>query len=101
MLPNLSNIKPSNSRSHASPGVSSGLERDKACVHMTPVHVWSSRVQFFVTLWTVAHRAPLSMGFFKQEYLWVAVSSSCGSSPPSEQTCIFCVSFIGRWILYH
>ena len=26
-------------------------------------HVW-----FFVTLWTVAHQAPLSMGFFRQEY---------------------------------
>ena len=27
-----------------------------------------SRVQLFATLWTVAHQAPLSMGFFKQEY---------------------------------
>ena len=27
-----------------------------------------SRVQLFVTLWTVAYRAPLSMGFFPQEY---------------------------------
>ena len=27
-----------------------------------------SRVQFFETLWTVAHQAPLSMGFFRQEY---------------------------------
>ena len=26
-------------------------------------HVW-----LFVTLWTVAHQAPLSMGFFRQEY---------------------------------
>ena len=25
-------------------------------------------VQFFVTLWTVAHQAPLSMGFSSQEY---------------------------------
>ena len=24
--------------------------------------------QFFVTLWTTAHQAPLSMGFFRQEY---------------------------------
>jgi len=30
---------------------------------------WSvSHVQFFVTPWTVAHQAPLSMGFFRQEY---------------------------------
>ena len=27
-----------------------------------------SRVQFFVTLWTIAHQPPLSMGFSRQEY---------------------------------
>ena len=27
-----------------------------------------SHVPLFVTLWTVAHQAPLSMGFFRQEY---------------------------------
>ena len=27
-----------------------------------------SHVQFYVTLWTVACQAPLSMGFFRQEY---------------------------------
>ena len=27
-----------------------------------------SHVQLFVTLWTVAHQAPLSMGFPRQEY---------------------------------
>ena len=27
-----------------------------------------SRVQFFVTSWTVARQAPLSMGFSRQEY---------------------------------
>ena len=27
-----------------------------------------SRVQIFVTPWTVAHQAPLSMGFSRQEY---------------------------------
>ena len=27
-----------------------------------------SCVQLCVTLWTAAHQAPLSMGFFKQEY---------------------------------
>ena len=26
-----------------------------------------SRVQLFVTLWTIAHQAPLSMGFSRQE----------------------------------
>ena len=27
-----------------------------------------SRVRLFATLWTVAHQAPLSLGFFRQEY---------------------------------
>ena len=31
-----------------------------------------SRVQFFVTPWTVARQAPLSMGFSRQEY-WSGV----------------------------
>ena len=35
-----------------------------------------SRVLFFATLWTVAHRAPPSMGFSRQEY-W------CGLPFPS------------------
>ena len=37
-----------------------------------------SRVQLFVTLWTVAHQAPLSMGFSRQEY-WSGLPW-----PPSE-----------------
>ena len=33
------------------------------------VHAWSlSPVRLLVTLWTVARQAPLSTGFFKQEY---------------------------------
>ena len=27
-----------------------------------------SRVRLFTTLWTIAHKAPLSMGFSRQEY---------------------------------
>ena len=27
-----------------------------------------SHIQLFATLWTVAHQAPLSMGFSRQEY---------------------------------
>ena len=27
-----------------------------------------SRIGLFATLWTAAHQAPLSMGFFRQEY---------------------------------
>ena len=32
---------------------------------------------------------------------WVAISSSRGSSPSRDQTCISCISWIGRQILYH
>ena len=36
----------------------------KACVHAKSF----TCVQVFVTLWTVAHQAPLSVGFSRQEY---------------------------------
>ena len=39
-----------------------------------------SCVRLFVTLWTVAYQAPLSMGFSRQEYWWVAFSYSEASS---------------------
>ena len=32
---------------------------------------------------------------------WVAVSFFRGSSRPRDRTCIFCISYIDRWILYH
>ena len=32
------------------------------------MHGCFSRVPLFATLWTVAHQAPLSMGFSRQEY---------------------------------
>ena len=32
---------------------------------------------------------------------WVAISSSRGSSQPRDQTHIYCVFCIGRWVLYH
>ena len=38
-------------------------------------------VQIFVTPWSVACQAPLSMGFSRQEDEWVAISSSRGSNP--------------------
>ena len=42
-------------------------EPKSACVHACLLsHL--SHVQLFATLWTVAHQAPLSMGFFRQEY---------------------------------
>ena len=46
------------------------------------VQAWSlSHVRLFLTLWTVAHQAPLSMGFSRQEYRSeLPVPSSGGSS---------------------
>ena len=42
-----------------------------------------SRVQLFVTPWTVARQAPLSMGFLQARILeWVALPSSRGSFQP-------------------
>ena len=39
-------------------------KRDNQAIFLVPL----SRVQLFATPWTVAHQAPLSMGFFRQEY---------------------------------
>ena len=42
-----------------------------------------SHVSLFVTLWTVAHQAPLSMGILQARILgWVAISFSKESSQP-------------------
>ena len=38
-----------------------------------------SRVQLFATLWTIAHQAPLFMGFSRQEY-----SSRLKCPPPGD-----------------
>jgi len=61
-----------------------------------------SRVWLSVTLWTVAHHAPLSMGSPRQGY-WCRLLCplSRGSSQPRDWTCIFLVFCIGRQILYH
>ena len=52
-----------------------------------------SHVQLFVTPWIVAHTAPLSFGFSRQEYCleWVAVSSSRVSSRPRDRIYISCL----------
>ena len=51
-----------------------------------------SHVRLFVTPWTVARQAPLSMGFPRQEY-WSGLpfSSSRGSSQPQDRTCVLCL----------
>ena len=50
-------------------------------------HVW-----LFVTPWTVAHLAPLSMGILQARMLeWVPTPFSNGSSPPMHQTQVSCI----------
>ena len=67
------------------------------CVLSLFSHVW-----LFVTLCTVAHQAPLSMGFSRPRILeWVAIPSSRGSSQLRDRTHVSYVSCIGKWVLYH
>ena len=60
-----------------------------------------SRVQIFATPWTVAHQAPLFMGFSGQEYRW------CGLPFPSPEDLLFLTQGSNpcllhcRQILYH
>ena len=56
------------------------------CHHLTYYAAKSlSHVHFFVTPWTVARQAPLSVGMPQARILeWVAVSFSRGSSRPRD-----------------
>ena len=59
-----------------------------------------SLVQRFVTLWTEAHQAPLSMRFSRQEHQSGLPCPSAGISPAQGWTHISYVSCVGRLILY-
>ena len=59
-------------------GAKADLRKGLLCAHVSS-HF--SRVQLFVTLWTVAHQAPLSIGFPSQEHWSV---SPC--PPPGESS---------------
>ena len=53
-----------------------------ACMLFRFSHVW-----FFVTLWTVAHQGPLSMGILQARILeWATMLFSRGSSRPRDWT---------------
>ena len=68
------------------------------------------RVWLFVAPWTVAHQAPLSEGFSRQEYWSGLPFSSAGDAPdpgmlrtrgcsgPRDGTRVSCID---RWVLYH
>ena len=64
-----------------------------------------SCVWLFVTLWAVAHQAPLSMGFSRQEY-WSGLPFPSprdllnpGNLPDTGNPTLS-ISHIGRWVLY-
>ena len=51
------------------------------------------RIGLFVTLWTIAHQAPLSMGILQGRILeWVAMPSSRQSSQPRDLTQLSCIA---------
>ena len=59
-----------------------------------------SRVLLFVTLWTVAHLAPLSMGFSRQEYWSLLLCPPTGDLPdPGIEPVSLNISCIGRQIV--
>ena len=64
----------------------------------------SSLVQLFVTLWTIAHQAPLSMGFSRQEY-WSGLScpppGDLSNQGLNDRTQLSYVSCTGWCVLYH
>ena len=61
-----------------------------------------SRFPLFVTLWAVAHQAPLSTGSLQARILeWVAMPSSRGSSQSRDWTWVSYVSRVGKLVLYH
>ena len=51
-----------------------------------------SCIQLFATPWTVTRQAPLSTRFSRQEYEWVAMPSSRGTSWPRDGTRVSCSS---------
>ena len=57
-----------------------------------------SRVQLFATLWTVAHQAPLSMRFSRQEY-WTGLPFPPPGDLPDPG--ILCLLHWQCWILYN
>ena len=76
-----------------------GYIPSESCVRAKPLQSCPTRCD---PLWTVAHKAPLSVGFSRQEYWSRLPFPSSGESPqPRDQTCFSCISCIGWPFLYH
>ena len=55
-----------------------------------------------MTLWTVAHQAPLFMRILQARILeWIAMPSSRGSSQHRDQTHVSYISCSGRQVLHY
>ena len=65
-------------------------------------HVWCSDMSYFCNPLDCSLPGSSVHGIFQARILeWVAISSFGGSSQPQTQTQVSCVSYVGRWILYH
>ena len=60
-----------------------------------------SCVQLFVTLWIIAHQAPLSMGFSRHEHRSGSPCPPAGDLPTQGMNSCLLLLLIGRWVLYH
>ena len=60
-----------------------------------------SCVWLFVTVWTVAHQDPLSMGFFRQGYWSELPCPPPGIFPTQGLNPHLLYHLVGRWVLYH
>ena len=61
-----------------------------------------SHDRLFASPWTVVHQAPLSTGFSRLEY-WSGLPCPPPRdlSQPWKWTWVSCVSYTGKWVLYH
>ena len=84
--------------SGSQPGSESGLTGQPPALMLLQATSTGSVEHMLLCLkWTVARQAPLSKGFFGQEYLeWVTISSSWGSCQPSDPTQVSCGFCFGR-----
>ena len=61
-----------------------------------------SHVRLTATLWTIAHQAPPSMGFSRQEYWSGLPFPAPGDLPnPGIEPASLMPTCIGKWVLYH
>ena len=74
---------------------------DRVCVCVCVLSRFS-RVRLFATPWTVAHLAPRSMEFFRQEYWNGLPFPTAKDLPgPETETVFLAAPALARGVLYH